>query len=625
MRALRLPVTRASVFLGVALCVWIILGTGCSNPIAATRVAPREAYRRSLGSALSHDVLTSDTRLVLRRYNLEQEFEAEPAVALRYLHDQCCVDDRHDILYALAELSYFHAEHLQRTRDIKPWIPKPAADYFLSSALYAYMYLLSSDERISPFDTRYHVACDLYNQALARGLNPHKHTNGPVQLRSGSRELPQGPIQIEFHHDRFPYDIEQFDVFLPADQFVVRGLSLRNQRAGIGAPLIGVMHPDAQKPFALRVPGTVLLRFDGDAKDWTAGRLKVSLELYSGFNKTFVELAGHQVPLRTDTTAPLAHTMNESVVWSIGVAQFFSGHQTIKTAVYPNQPYQFGRIPVVFVHGTLSSPVWWAEMWNTLSADPVLSERCQFWNYIYNTGNSLPFSAANFRDALTNILHEVDPEGKDPALRQMVIIGHSQGGVLAKMASCDPGAQLWNELCAKSPDEMELTPQQRVAIDRFFLFKPLPFVSRVVFIATPHRGSFLAKSWVRKLAARTIKLPSDLVRVTHDLLTLGDQLKLPPEFRKTVPTSVDGMSPKNEVLLCLAKIPPAPGVKAHSIIAVKRNGWLRGRNDGVVQYTSAHVDYAESERVVNSFHTCQDKPETIEEVRRILIEHLSKK
>ena len=44
--------------------------------------------------------------------------------------------------------------------------------------------------------------------------------------------------------------------------------------------------------------------------------------------------------------------------------------------------------------------------------------------------------------------------------------------------------------------------------------------------------------------------------------------------------------------------------------------------DGVVAYPSAHVDYVESELVVRGPHSCQNLPATIEEVRRILHEHL---
>ena len=64
-------------------------------------------------------------------------------------------------------------------------------------------------------------------------------------------------------------------------------------------------------------------------------------------------------------------------------------------------------------------------------------------------------------------------------------------------------------------------------------------------------------------------------------------------------------------------------VTAHSIIAVKnpddpREKWV----DGVVSYSSAHIDDVTSELVVHSGHSTQSDPETIEEVRRILLEHL---
>jgi hypothetical protein len=88
-----------------------------------------------------------------------------------------------------------------------------------------------------------------------------------------------------------------------------------------------------------------------------------------------------------------------------------------------------------------------------------------------------------------------------------------------------------------------------------------------------------------------------------------------------MPTSLDSMSPENPVLLTLAHIPTAPGVKAHSIIAIDGKENPPDGGDGVVKYTSA-LYYVESELVVRSFHSCQDKPATIEELRRILHEHL---
>ena len=63
---------------------------------------------------------------------------------------------------------------------------------------------------------------------------------------------------------------------------------------------------------------------------------------------------------------------------------------------------------------------------------------------------------------------------------------------------------------------------------------------------------------------------------------------------------------------------------ANSIIAVKGKGDFHEGNDGVVAYKSAHVDYVESELVVRGSHTCLNLPSTIEEVKRILHEHLNR-
>jgi hypothetical protein len=89
-----------------------------------------------------------------------------------------------------------------------------------------------------------------------------------------------------------------------------------------------------------------------------------------------------------------------------------------------------------------------------------------------------------------------------------------------------------------------------------------------------------------------------------------------------MPTSLDGMSPKNPGLLAMADIPVVPGVKVNSIVAIDGDEQPPKGKDGVVAYTSAHVNYAESELIVRSYHTCLDNPATIEEVRRILREHL---
>jgi hypothetical protein len=262
-------------------------------------------------------------------------------------------------------------------------------------------------------------------------------------------------------------------------------------------------------------------------------------------------------------------------------------------------------------------------MWNTLRADPELRTHCQFWNFIYNSGNPISYSAANLRHELLRKVQQLDPNGKAPALRRMVIIGHSQGGLLTKLAVTDTGDKLWRTVTDKKFEDLQVKPEVREALRTNFFFTPLPCVSRVIFISTPHRGSYLATSFVRKVSRWFMKLPTAAVNTPSELVQSQQQPKLPSQVRHAVPTSLDDMSPNNRLLLALADIPVAPPIKAHSIIAIKGHDQPPNGGDGVVKYRSASVPYVESELIVRSAHSCQANPATIEEVRRILLEHLA--
>jgi pimeloyl-ACP methyl ester carboxylesterase len=430
-------------------------------------------------------------------------------------------------------------------------------------------------------------------------------------------------VDVEFTKPTFKWNLEEIEKFLPAEEFLVRGLTVRNRTYGLGAPLIGVWKDPDNIKETRRIAATVFLRVSGDLRAWNAGTMKVSLELYSGFKEDSVEVAGKPVPLETDTTAPIAHKLSESRMWKIGKSQFLSAEQKIKTGIYLMGLYEPGRVPVVFVHGTFSSPVGWAEMWNTLAADSVLRQHCQFWFFVYNSGNPVTYSAANLRDAILKTLKRIDPEGKDLALNEMIIIGHSQGGLLTKLTAVDTGDRLWRAISDENFDDVNMSPEAREELRRNVFATPLPCVKRVVFISTPHRGSYLATSLARRIARRFVTMPGDLMGTSLELMRLREQIRMPPEVRDKVPTSLDSMSPKNMVLLTLADIPVAPGIKAHSIIPVEGEGDPEKLKDGVVAYTSAHVPYVESEFIVRGVHSCQGQPETIEEVRRILLEHLA--
>jgi len=171
----------------------------------------------------------------------------------------------------------------------------------------------------------------------------------------------------------------------------------------------------------------------------------------------------------------------------------------------------------------------------------------------------------------------------------------------------------------KTLAELELSQKDEKLVRRLAVFEPLPEVKRVIFISTPHRGSYRAGSFARRLARRFLTLPQQAATTTAELLTLAPRLS--PDV-KLASTSIDTMAPNNPGLLALAEIPVKPPIKAHSIIAVKGDDVPPDGNDGVVEYSSAYIEGVESELVVRSRHSCQSNPLTIEEVRRILLLHL---
>jgi len=597
---------------------------GCaSRPVGADRVSTRMSYDQIEANALSASKPSASTVSILHRYSLDRLAAEQPEEAIRRLHERALSTGDRDLLYALAELSYETGDRIRGS--LKAWEPRDARVYYLGAAVYSYLFLLGDGNGARPtaFDRRFRTACDLYNYGLGWALTQRKATNAVVELRAGRRRLPVGEIELRVDDSHFPWPIDVAQEFLMADQFRVRGLSVRNREAGVGSTLIAVGRYDEALRLQRTFPATVFLRLSGSLTEIASGKGSGTLELYSGFGEDTIEVAGKEVPLERDLTAPMAYLLNQSFAWQMERLQFFSPGEGLKSQLVSTEPTEKDRIPLVFVHGTFSSPVWWSEMGNTLRADPELRRRYQIWQFLYSSSKPLAISATEFREALMAKIQQLDPDGKYPALHQMVLVGHSQGGLLCKLAVTDTGDQIWRVFSDKSPEELNLTTNQLALVRRYCFFKPLPFVKRVIFISTPHRGSFLAGGFARNLVRKLISVPSSVAQKGKELVTATEGVKLPPVLSsKKMPTSLDSMSPKNPVLLKLAEIPPGPGITANSIVAIDGDEQPPEGDDGVVKYTSAHVDYAESEFVVRSFHSCQDKPAAIEEVRRILHEHL---
>lgn len=609
-------------YIGLLVFIAMFLG-GCATPVGVRQLDPKQVQRNLTASILSSDELSAYTQQILNRADLSARFRTQPAEVLAALHKGLPTASEADRFFALAELSYAYASK------------GGPQSYYSASVVYAYAFLFPKIGRTDPdpTDPRVRIALDLYNRSLAQAFTAGDRAK--VMIGEGNYPLPFGELIVKVDAEEFLWGSFRLTDFVQAAEFDVRGLRNRYRWPGIGAPLIaateplkGVIVPEYSRiPPRIRVAATAFLRIDNVEEGIEAGKVTANLELYTTGEATSVDIGGRTVPLEYELSSAMAYTLEGSQVYRFELRGLFSGDFSLigKKARYQDgiflmEPYRPGRIPVIFIHGTASSPARWAEMFNELSNDPVLWGNYQFWLFTYNTGNPITYSAGILADGLRKTVDEMDPEGKDPALRRMVVIGHSQGGLLTKLTTVDSGLKFWTT--ALPFDEVNASAETKEILRRSVFFKPVPSVKRVVFIATPHGGSFVAGGWIGRLTSKFISLPFRLADTMKEVITMNPQLKA-VRFIKDAPRSTDNMDPKSPFIKNLSSMPIAEGITAHSIIAVKNPKEPKDRwNDGVVEYTSAHIDGVASELVVNSGHSTQDHPETIEEVRRILLQHL---
>ena len=418
----------------------ILLLSGCATPVGVNRLDIQTANRKLTENVLSGASLSAPTQQILNRSGLKDRYDKEPAAAIETLRAGMPTASSSDRFFALAELSFLHA-----TRAEDP-------PHYLAAAVYAYAFLFPQDLRDLPdaFDPRLITAVNLYNQGIALGLAGKN--SGTVELRADTYALPFGQLNISLDPEEFRWGPFNMIDFTSAAQLDVRGLRNDYRWPGIGAAMVASLQhiPGMREPFFLLVPSsikmavTAFLRLENIEKGIDSGQLQGEMVLYTTEENTVVEVNGRRIPLEFGPTTALATTLEGSQVYDLelkgllaGDLNLFKQSSRFKDNVFLMSPYRPGKIPLVLVHGTASSPARWAELLNEILNDRELLQHYQVWLFTYNTGNPVLYSGGLLVQALKNMVKEFDPEGREEALQKMVVIGHSQGGLLAKLTAID--------------------------------------------------------------------------------------------------------------------------------------------------------------------------------------------
>jgi hypothetical protein len=481
-------------------------------------------------------------------------------------------------------------------------------------------------------------ASAVYADAL-QGLLESAHRHGRLTGQGLMVGPTWQPVCVPIQTRSLPVDTTLIESIEAACRKDDKRISRRQVRGGFGLPVSVRVAKDAEgsvardfAPPRQAIAATAVLRFqmpgDENALEKFAGPLArdhapAILDLVNPMEFAAVHIGPARPLLAADLTVPLLD-MLESLPQTNAIQGFIQpfGAGDTQPRLEFLQPHQRGKIPVVFIHGLASDEGTWFDMINELRAWPTFHERFEPWLYHYPTGASFLQSAAVLRRELASAVQRLDPQGTDPALKSLVLVGHSMGGLHAKLQVVEPGTAMWDAIACRPFEEIRMRPELRRQVAPAYFFHPLPFVRRVVFIATPHGGSALASLGIGRVASLTVQQPPEM-KAIHDEIIQANPDSFRADYERSLPTTVDVLEPDSTILQSLRGLRVPCWVTTHSIIGTAHQSPVGEGGDCIVPVSSARLPGVVSEITVPAKHTqVHHHPCTIAELQRILVQHL---
>lgn len=425
--------------------------------------------------------------------------------------------------------------------------------------------------------------------------------------------------------DKLNEDLAKVDALFPASAVGIRSKDRHRQSPGLGIPAVawkatspvGIQRPRFYPPNGQPRSITVVLDFGTPVPQWH-------------FPKRWVKedhsVGGNPHHLAADWTAPIDFFWYMCDLDNLRIQNVILPERFAKeTGLYFLQPYDPEKIPVVMVHGLVSSPDAYRDILNDLSSEAWFRENYQVWLYNYPTGTPWLYSAMKFRQNMEAASSFARTQGDDANLRKMVILSHSMGGLLTRTAVTDPGTALYDAHFKTPFNQFKASGETRELIREGLLYKPYTDPARIVFMAVPHRGSPMANFRGTALISNLIRLPKTLTIGILDATarSLDESLDASAESGTVrPPTSISSLSPNSRGFKAMNRLPLPKGITFHSIMGDKGHGDTPNSSDGVVPYWSSHVEPVASELIVPSNHSVPNNIVAADEIRRILFLHL---
>ncbi len=608
--------------------ILLLVFTAC-GPAVSTRVVDPSStlskYRQDITTSSSFSPETSQAIRLANSTEKQALSEGESFVSDPLFQK---FSSKIQTAYVGSELALGRALHIEKKE------PEKALGYFLKSAQYA------TDGALSPecagaFDIRCEGLNAFYARSVIGIFNFLKNKSWQPQITAPDGKSQPTSYNLSFASREGFEQPQDYEFLQPSASIDLEGLPNRYHRWGAGLAMTACRkkkkdsYMDSYLPEAgLCIPITTIITFDDPC---SPENCSAHISLNNSLKKESLTTAEKvQVPLQSDFTAPFAKILERSGIgnWD-GFFGAFSSNENIakKTGFFSVEPYDPEKIPVIMVHGLFSSPATWLSLYNDLMGDPLLRKNFQIWSYQYPTNLPILLNAKTFRDNLDQLEKFMQDHGAagrpNPG---MVVIAHSMGGILTKTVTVKSSTDLVNSVVSAEKVK-ELDPEIQKELQDFLDFKRKPYINRVIFVSVPHRGSIMSDNFIGHVGRWLIHLPSAAIGKTTELLEKSKNA-LTAKFSSEINgdfSSIKGLSPNNPVLQSLAEIAVDENIPFHSIIGDRGLGGGKESSDGVVAYSSSHLEGAESELVVPSEHNAHTHPAAVQEIKRILHLHLEKK
>lgn len=422
-----------------------------------------------------------------------------------------------------------------------------------------------------------------------------------------------------------------YDDFIPAADVECSHLEEHYRVPGLGVPLVGIIPAEkvenAPDAFTFRSKGavstlTAVMEFPSGGKP--------RLHLLQRARQE--QFRGH--PLAADFSASLELFGRMSGLKQgrfLGLLRPAELEERDVKGLVCLGRYDPDKIPVILVHGLMSSAATFDNLINRLVQDADIRRRYQFWLYNYPTGVAWTVTAESYRAALEDARRALDPQHRNRNWDKKVLIGHSMGGLITHYSQCtEPWLMLRNSGSLRGDklapymtpchvDRPFEDPMLEVFRKQYF-FRPVS-AGMVIYLATPHRGAPLARYRLTRALTHLIELPQNLVSEAVNIVTLSEDIFIFEPSRLTDWfTSVSQLSPGSYSIRGLQGL-TIRGVPTHSVIGDRGEDAPRAEtSDGVVPYWSSHFSWG-GETMVPASHSVQDAPETADCLRKLLREY----